>query len=127
MTERGFTLLEVLVALLVVAVGLTALVQSATRSLGDTNAIRERTFATWVGSNVITEYQVTDQWSEGETREDREFAGRTWPVSIRIRPAETQALRNRVRRIEVTVYAPGNPEQSLRVVRGHLQRPGETP
>ena len=126
MTERGFTLLEVLVALLVVAVGLTALVQSATRSLNDTTAIRERTFATWIGSNVITEYQVTDQRSRGETSEDRDFAGRTWPGSIRVSAPANDLLRNRVRRIEVTVYAPHNPEQSLRVVRGRLLRPEDS-
>lgn len=125
MTERGFTLLEVMVALLVVAVGLTALVQSATRSVGDTSAIRDRTFAAWIGSNVITEHQVTDRWSRGTTREERNFASRTWPVRIEVSPPANDRLRGRMRRIEVTVYAPGNNEQSLRTVHGRLVRPAE--
>ncbi len=123
MTNRGFTLIEVLVALVVVTIGLTAVVQSVARSVNDTTALREKTFATWIATNVIAEYQVTDRWETGQFRDERRFAGSDWPVGIRIRPAEIEALGNGIRRIEVTVYAPGNRQRSVSVVDGRLKRP----
>lgn len=126
MTERGFTLIEVLVALVVVAIGLTAVVQSVSRSVSDTGALRETTFATWIGSNVIAEYQLTSRWETGQFEDDRRFADREWPVTVRIQPVEAQPLRQWIRRIEVTVHAPGNPQRSITTVEGRLKRPPES-
>jgi len=55
---RGFTLLEVLIALAVVALGLTALVRAA--SLAATALDRERhlTLATWTAQNVLVETRL---------------------------------------------------------------------
>jgi len=118
-TERGFTLIEVLVALVVVAVGLAAVVEATGHSANTVAALRERTFAQWIGDNVITEYRLADAWETGTTKDERDFAGRTWPVEIVIH----DSFLDQVRAIEVEVYDPERPKQRIRTVRGLLVDP----
>src|SRR6185437_12790336 len=50
---RGFTLLEVLVALVVVALGMSALLETLTQSARNLAALRDRTVAEWIAMNQL--------------------------------------------------------------------------
>lgn len=50
---RGFTLLEVLVALVVVALGMSALLETLTQSANNVAALREKTVAEWIAMNQV--------------------------------------------------------------------------
>lgn len=50
---RGFTLLEVLVALVVVALGMSALLETLTQSAQNVANLRERTVAEWIAMNQL--------------------------------------------------------------------------
>lgn len=52
-TARGFTLLEVLVALVVVALGMSALLETLTQSARNLAALRDRTVAEWIAMNQL--------------------------------------------------------------------------
>ena len=56
--QTGFTLLEVLVALAVVAVALAALVKTGADHARNTTYLQERTLAHWAGQNLLTEFQT---------------------------------------------------------------------
>jgi general secretion pathway protein I len=56
-SSRGFTLLEVLVALTVLAVALGALVKAGSDHARNTAYLQERTLAHWAGSNLLAEYE----------------------------------------------------------------------
>ena len=76
---RGFTLIEVLVALAIVAFGLAALFSVTTQTARASTYLREKTFAQWIALNKITEARLTgqppsDDKAEGETK----FAGQDW-------------------------------------------------
>ena len=49
-TDRGFTLLEVLVALVIVGLGMIAVFGQISQSLTATARLRDKTLATWVGN-----------------------------------------------------------------------------
>src|SRR5690554_8222161 len=56
--QRGFTLLEVLVALTVLAVALAALVKTGADHARNSAYLQERTLAHWAGQNLLTEFQT---------------------------------------------------------------------
>lgn len=50
---RGFTLLEVLVALVIVALGMSALLETLSQSAGNISALRDKTVAEWIAMNQL--------------------------------------------------------------------------
>ena len=56
--NNGFTLIEVLVALVVLGVALAALVKTGSEHARNTGYLRERTLAHWVGQNLLAEYEA---------------------------------------------------------------------
>lgn len=62
--ETGFTLLEVLVALAVVAIALAALVTAATGQLRISERTRDKTVAGWVAANVLTDLKLRERFPE---------------------------------------------------------------
>lgn len=56
--SRGFTLLEVLVALTVLGVALAALVKTGSEHARNTSYLQERTLAHWAGQNLLAEYEA---------------------------------------------------------------------
>ena len=57
-TQHGFTLLEVMVALLIVSLALITLVKGAAEKVNIANDLRDKTFAQWVAINKITEWRT---------------------------------------------------------------------
>jgi general secretion pathway protein I len=60
MTRRaaGFTLIEVLIALAVIALAMLALVRAASVQIDAFDGLRERTLAGWVAANVLAETRL---------------------------------------------------------------------
>lgn len=85
MAERGFTLLEVMVALAVLAIALGAALQTAATGSRQLAELETRTVASWVAQNVAAELQLAQSWPPVGTRQgvqsqfDREWA---WQVRI---------------------------------------------
>ena len=79
MRSRGFTLLEVMVALTVVALSLTALAASMNLMIDAANTMRDRTYASWIGQNKITEMRLANEIPEVSTTSgDLEYGNGTW-------------------------------------------------
>lgn len=77
--QRGFTLIEVLIALLVVGLGVGALLSTLSSSASTLADMRDRSFAEWVALNRISEVRLARQRPEvGTTEGETEFAGSRW-------------------------------------------------
>ena len=102
--SRGFTLVEVLLALAVIAIGLGALIQAGSATIGNTGVLRDKTFAEWVALNKAAELHATAIWpGTGRSNGRVELAGRTWEWSMEVSDTPDP----RVRRIEIAVHAEG--------------------
>lgn len=99
--NAGFTLIEVLVALVVVAVALVALVRAASVQVTSFDALRERTLAGWVASNVLVETRLaTSQPPTGRSDGRVRLAGRDWRWLREVKATPDLGIR----RVDVSVY-----------------------
>lgn len=76
---RGFTLVEVMVALAIIALSLTAVAAKMGRMIDTSNAMRERTYASWIAQNKIAEMRLANVIPEvTATSGEVEYANQTW-------------------------------------------------
>jgi general secretion pathway protein I len=77
--QRGFTLIEVLVALAIVAIGMAAVLGTLTSSASTVVYMHDKTLANWVALNHIAEQRLQPQPPAlGKTDGDVDYAGQTW-------------------------------------------------
>lgn len=107
----GFTLLEVLVALLLLSLALVALMRLSALDLRASAQLRDTTFAQWVAANVLAETRLRDELPPlGRSNGEARMAGQRWRWEL----AVTQTEAANVRRLDVTVRAAGE-ERGLAV------------
>lgn len=107
-TSRGFTLIEVLVALAIVAIGMSAVLEALTSSANTAMYLQDKTFAEWVALNRIETVRLSGAVpSAGTSNDNIEFAGRSWEwqekvtslprvpgmvqIDVDVRPADSKA------------------------------------
>ncbi len=95
----GFTLVEVLVALAITAVGLMAAYRAAGLATREHQWLRERTLAAWVAQNRLAEIQLAPMARIAETSGISSQAGEPYRWAQR---ADT-TFSPRFRRVEVSV------------------------
>lgn len=119
--QRGFTLLEVLVALAVLAFAMAALIKTGAENARAAAYLRDKTLAQWVAMNVIAEQQLSAAWpSKGTKRGSEEMGLHEWFWELRV--AET--FDEDVRRLEVAVRATDDKEHTpLVILVAFLARP----
>jgi general secretion pathway protein I len=77
--SAGFTLIEVLVALVIVAFGMGAVMSALTSAANNTMQMRERSFAEWVGLNQLSLARLARAMpANGKSEGEVEFAGSRW-------------------------------------------------
>ncbi len=104
--HRGFTLLEVLVALVVLALALLALSRTASNAVSAFGVTRERVLASWIASNVLTETRLREPLPDPGKRDGRlKFAGRDWRWELVIQATEEPGIR----RLDVRVFSQAQP------------------
>ncbi len=89
---RGFTLVEVMVAMAIVAVALPALLFSLYQQLDGTEYLRDRTLASWVAANKLSELQLVvasmGEIPSGDLSGEARLADRDWQWTIAQLPTE---------------------------------------
>lgn len=107
---RGFTLLEVLIALAVFAIAAAAMISGITDSVAAQSHLERKTLASWVAQNQLALVRLQEAWPDlGEVSGEEEMAGRSWYWR-----RHTQATSDeRLRRVDVEVRAAVDDETAL--------------
>jgi len=116
----GFTLIEVLVALAILAVALAAAVRSAGAAADGASDLRERLLGTWVAQDRLALYAALPAWPDiGARQGTAEQAGLrfTWRETVSPTPNA------RFRRVEVQVFPARAPERVAATLVGYAARP----
>ncbi len=94
--QQGFTLLEVLTAVVIIAFTVPALMSLMGQQLDTAARLRDRTMANWIAENKATELRLQRQLSgrtlQRETDQIVEMSGTEWMVKVDIEPTELGAL-----------------------------------
>jgi len=97
---RGFTLLEVLIGLLVLAVALLALARTAAVQIDQFGVLRERTIATWLAQDVLVETRLGNPLPPtGSSSGTRRFGAREWYWQVHVLGTDVPTIR----RIDVRI------------------------
>ncbi len=91
--QRGFTLIEVLIALIIIAIALSAILVATTNGIRFTSELKNRIGAHWAGLNVIAQEQAhaieTPLPTENSpiNLQSKEF-GHQWQVQVSLVPQD---------------------------------------
>jgi general secretion pathway protein I len=119
-TQHGFTLLEVLAALTILAIALAAIIGTASNQALNTAHLRDKTLAHWVAMNKIAEMQITAEWpAKGKKRGEEAMGIHEWHWVRTV--SETPDAR--VRLVEVAVYREKQDEQPVARLSSFLSQP----
>jgi general secretion pathway protein I len=98
--ERGFTLIEVVVALVVVSLGMLGVISAVSQTASNSSYLRDKTVAHWVAMNRLTEVRLQKAApSVDKTSDEVEMAGRRWKWTMNV----TQTPVETIRRIDISV------------------------
>lgn len=104
-SQSGFTLLEIMIALLIVAVALGGAIKSMGNSASNSIALSDKAFAQWVGMNQFTRLRLSGEWPKpGESKGEEEMAHRKWAWVQKISKTEEK----KVNRVEISVWDSAN-------------------
>jgi general secretion pathway protein I len=120
---RGFTLVEILVALAIVAIALTAGMRALTQATDSAAALKARTLALWIAQDRLAAAQIETPWPAlGRSTGEAQQAGATFVWSATVGTTPNPAFR----RIEIIVAEPQTPDYALARLTGFLGNPNPT-
>jgi general secretion pathway protein I len=118
--QAGFTLIEVLVAVTILAVAMGALIASGSGFVRDTAQLRDRYIASWVAQNRIAEIRIAKKWpATGEQSGLELMAGNQWEWRTQVEATQDQDMR----KLTVQVFSSKDPHAAyLAVIDAYLSR-----
>jgi general secretion pathway protein I len=119
----GFTLIEVMVALVIVSLGMMAVHTQLNRYVAAAAYVEQKTLASWIATNKLTELAIGPTWPAlGDSDEDLEFARQQWRCEIEVSETEVPNLR----RVDVSVRLLNDPERVVHKVSALIEPPAPT-
>jgi len=118
--QKGFTLVEVLVALAVISIALLAALRAAGQGTATAGELRQRLLAGWVAQNRLAEHRARGDWlALGIQRGTASEGGTafTWREEVVGTPNPS------FRRLDIFVSTPGVGEQTLAHLAGFVVNP----
>lgn len=115
--HAGFTLLESLVALAILAIALAAVMRASSASINHADELRSRLLADWVAQNRLALHSARGDWMAAGIQQGEDTqAGMTFVWKEEISSTPNPAFR----RIDVSVFSAQDPQHALRKLSGYL-------
>lgn len=114
--NRGFTMIEVLVAMAIFAVSAMAVLNATAQNVISLGILEEKTFASIVANNQMSLLVLSDTALSAEKNGNSEMAGRVWYWTIK--PVDTSD--GMLRALDVIVWQDDNKKNPLLTVRTYV-------
>jgi len=119
--NNGFTLIEVIVALGIIAVCMAAVMTTVTTNARNAAGLKERTFAHWVAMNKMAELHINNkEWPATRTTTGTELmAEHEWYWTMKVEKTEDDS----VRRVYIRIRSNEDDEFPLTTLVGFVAKP----
>ncbi|MBT3011330.1 MAG: type II secretion system minor pseudopilin GspI [Candidatus Thiodiazotropha sp. (ex Lucina aurantia)] len=118
--NRGFTLLEILIALAILAIAFASIITVAANQSVNVGYLRDKTLAHWVALNQITELQVGNKWpATGKQQGDEEMGLTKWHWQRTV----SKTPDDRVRKVEIAVFRNRGDDEAVTRLVSFLPQP----
>ncbi len=119
--NTGFTLIEVMVALTIIAISLGALLSTSGSQASSATYLKQKTLAHWVALNELTQLNISKTFPDtGEEKGSTSMANHDW---YWIRKTTKLAESKNRREVVFTVYTDKNYKQNLTSLTGYAYAP----
>ncbi|MCP3851935.1 MAG: type II secretion system minor pseudopilin GspI [Gammaproteobacteria bacterium] len=120
--QSGFTLIEIIIALVVISVALGAVITTTGNSVKHGAHIKDKTIALWVAQNTIADIHIKKSWlATGVVNDNVTMAGQQWYIKNNI----VQTPDENMRKMEVSVFSDKKTEDKLVSVIAYIVKPQE--
>lgn len=118
--SRGFTLIEVLIALAFLAIAMSAIIATVGSSIRNAAQLQDKTFANWVAMNELTTLRLTPAWpAVGTQKGNAEMVGQKWNWQAKVSTTQDPDLL----RVDIDVSNALAPDAVAASVTGFIGRP----
>jgi len=99
---QGFTLLEVLIALVIFGISALVILEQSSRSIDQQFQLEEKTLALWLAENSLESTRLEKQWPDTGTHETKiNSANREWLIQQTVEGTPNPLLR----KVTINVYS----------------------
>ncbi|WP_290651307.1 type II secretion system minor pseudopilin GspI [Aquisalimonas sp.] len=119
---RGFTLLEVMIAVAVLAIAMTAVIKAGSEMTANARHLQDRTFAQWVAGNVMAELQAAAFWDDEGDDGIQSLGGQEWYWAFEVQSTPNPDFR----RVDVEVYRDEDDDAPVATLTGLISDPAMT-
>ena len=117
--NNGFTLIEVMVALTIIAISLGALLSTSGTQANSASYLKHKTLAHWVAVNELSQIRIAKEFPDlGDKKGSTNMAGNDW---YWIRTTKETEDKN-ARQITFTLYADKDHTKNLTKLTGYANR-----
>ena len=93
--DRGFTLIEVMVAILIVSLGIVSVIEVTVKHVNNTNELEKRMVASWVASNHVADIRhdaKIDKVRSGSDVKRMKMGGQKWRSRARLEKTDVEKV-----------------------------------
>lgn len=116
----AFTLLEVLVALTIIAITLGTIIKTGSDQAANTSYLKQKTIGHWVAVNALNQLLLENKWpSLGKTTDSTEMASHEWHWQREI----IKTPSDNTRKLLFTVYSDDDLQHQVSHLTGYVTNP----
>jgi general secretion pathway protein I len=125
--QRGFTLLEVMIAMVIFAIAALALLNAQNSQITTDQHLRDKTIAHWVALNQLAEMRLQKRFPDvGESTDTASMGNAEWQLTIKVQATPTGNVRLVIISVAPKSDTLGDKADPVTVVTGFLPRAQDT-